>query len=209
MTTRVPLRDRVQWMSLIDHPSLNCSTVMNDRLISFIDEMRFVQLPLIWADDDTLLELEQQEEFILCLFLRPLLSPCWVAIRLHPTQRNSAGWKYKKSGRSSLQSTSADVDWLPRRWVRSPLSFHPNQSFSVRARMIILSSQYFSFDPLYSSFTKTRYTTVSFLYRRRSIDTFAVQDDLMVMNIVLYPPHVHKRNVLSSSCPSSRTTNPY
>ena len=111
--------------------------------------------------------------------------------------------------RSSLQSTSADVDWLPRRWVRSPLSFHPNQSFSVRARMIILSSQYFSFDPLYSSFTKTIYTTVSFLYRRVVFDTVADESDLMVMNIVLYPPHVHKRNVLSSSCPSSRTTNPY
>ena len=144
MTTRVPLRDRVQWMSLIDHPSLNCSTVMNDRLISFIDGMRFVHLPLIWADDGTLLELEQQEEFILCLFLRPLLSPCWVAICLHPTQRNSAGWNTKKSGRSSLQSTSADVDWLPRRWVRSPLSFHPNQSFSVRAHDYSLANIFHS-----------------------------------------------------------------
>ena len=139
-------------------------------------------------------------------FLRPFLRAIWVMCLFHPTQRNSACWKAKRNlWKCSLQSMCADMDWLPRRWASPPLPTR-SEFVCMRARAFLLLSA--NFLTLFLLLER-QLSLQLLLCERVQFDNLVDQDDLLVVNVVLYPPHVPNTSVLSSNYPCSRVLIPY
>ena len=78
----------------------------------------------------------------------------------------------------------------------------------TRARIFFLLAVFHFLSFVSSSLPETTFTTTSFLCERGYFSTSADWDDLLVVNVVLYPLHVQNTSVLSSSYLSSRVLIP-
>ena len=134
--------------------------------------------------------------------LRPLLCACWVAVTQHRetllVEIRTDPW------RSSSQSTSADMDWLPYRWAQFLRILNKNR-VSLYARAI--TSYIFLFFSFFILQRKNKILITTFSLFRGYFSTFSDRGDQMVMIVVQYPLHVHKTNALSSSSSCFHTPN--
>ena len=118
-----------------------------------------------------------------------------------------------KDGKKSVKVFSA-IHVCAHGLAASPMGIVPllpsqeDRSFSVRARMDSPFTRCFHFLLFISSSRQTTFTTTSFLCERVQFDNLVNQDDLLVLNVVLYPLRLQNTTVLSSSYSSSRVLIP-